>query len=127
MPTLPRLTQRRLLLAGVLLAAVLVAMLLLTAPGPLDAARAKYDRIEVGMSEGEVKEILIDYWPTPAVGNVRFWSMGWYDQRSEATIIVDFDVDGRVTDKVFDEGDQSFGARVERFKDRLADRLHPRR
>jgi hypothetical protein len=52
MPILPRLTRRRLLLAGFLLVAgALVAVLLLTAPGPLDAARAKYDSM-VSRSQG---------------------------------------------------------------------------
>jgi hypothetical protein len=125
MPILPRLTRRCLLLGGFpLVASALVAVPFLTAPGPLDAARAKYDRIQAGMTQDEVREILGDRWPDLGAGSLHWWRSRWYDQRSGATITVVFGYDNTVTDKDFDEGDQSFRAKVGRLKNFLADRLH---
>jgi hypothetical protein len=128
MPTLPHLKRRRLFLVGLLLVAgaALVAVRLLTAPGPLEKARAKYGRIERGMRLGEVMSSL-DGWSVQTMG----WMgpggsarMEWLDPLSGASVWVEFDFDGKVTEKDFDEGDQSLRAKVQRFKGRLADRLH---
>jgi hypothetical protein len=124
MPTMPRLSGRRLCVAGLLLVtAALVVVLVLTAPGPLDAARAKYQRIKVGMAQEQVDVILSDLSPGAVMSSGRWQITWWYDPRSGATISVDRDFAGRVTSKEFDEGDQSFRAQVDRLKGRLADRL----
>jgi hypothetical protein len=116
--------------AGLLLAAAtLFAVLLLTAPGPLDDARAWYGRIQVGMTLEEVETILSGWeqhhW-TIAGGSV---ALTKYDPQTGATIEVDFasEAEGsevKVAGKHFRGGDQSFRSRVERLMDRLADRLH---
>jgi hypothetical protein len=130
MPTLPRMTRRRLLLAGLLLAAAsLLAVLILTAPGPLDAARAKYDRLQVGMAQGEARDVLSDWQHLFSVGCFPFWTEVWEDRVSGASVVVDFnhsgpDSDAKVTEIRFVEGDQSFRAKVGRLKDRLAGKLH---
>jgi hypothetical protein len=124
MPTLPRLSRRRLCVAGLLLVAVALGVLLaLTAPGPLDVARAKYQRIKVGMTRAQVKAILSDVPPGAVMSSRQLNSTWWYDPRSGATISVDCDSAGRVTGMEFEEGDQSFRAQVERLKGRLADKL----
>jgi hypothetical protein len=123
MPILPRLSPRRLCVAGLLLVATaLVVASVLTAPGPLDAARAKYQRVKVGMTQGQVEAILSDMSPGAVMSSGRCHTTWWYDSRSGATISVDC-ASGRVTGKDFEEGDQSFRAQVERLKGRLADRL----
>jgi hypothetical protein len=127
MPTMPRLIRRRQILAGFLLVvAVLVAALVLIAPGNLDAARAKYDRIEVGMSEEEVAALLhgwdcwVQGWDSKS-GSIETWIDPW----TGATITVNYDIRGQhVKRKHLDEGDQSFQAQVERVKDRLTHKLH---
>jgi hypothetical protein len=116
--------------AGVLLVvATVVVVLVVTAPGPLDAARAKYDRLQVGMAPGEVRDVLSDWEHVPSVGCFGAWTEMWEDGVSGASIVVDFnltgpDLDPEVTNIRFDEGDQSFRAKAERLKGRLAHRLH---
>jgi hypothetical protein len=130
MPILPRLSRSRLCVAGVLLlASGLVVVVVLTAPGPLDAARAKYDRIEAGMTWEEVDAILSGWEQRYTITEGFSTSVGWCDPRSGATIAVGFQGDtfgGRrnVTGKDFLEGDQSFRAKVERLKNRLAKKMH---
>jgi hypothetical protein len=115
--------------AGVLLLVALVAVHVLTAPGPLDAARRKYDQIEVGMAEDEVKPILRGWSHEYSWRGMESWEEGWYNPLSGSKIIVNFnkvelDSSPKLTDKQFEEGDQSFRAKVMRLKDRLADKLH---
>src|SRR5262249_25517802 len=126
MPILPRLSPRRLYTASVLLAVVvLVAVLVQTAPGPLDVARAKYDRIEPEMSLKEVHGILRGWWCCSTEKKGWGFTSEWLDyNRSVATIWIYFDPLGCVTEKRFDAGDQSRPAQVRRFKDRLANTLH---
>jgi hypothetical protein len=124
MPILPRLSRRRLCATGLLLVeAALVVALVLTAPGPLDAARGKYRRIKVGMTRTQVIAILGDMSPGAVMSSRRLQSTWWYDPRSGATIAVDCDSAGRVIGMDFEEGDQSFRAQVGRLKDRLVGRL----
>jgi hypothetical protein len=119
-----------LLLAGILLvAAALAVVFLLTAPGPLDAARARYGRIREGMGEDEVQAILKGWVLLDEMGGLSNSTAIWYDPNSGVQVRVHFryaqlGYDGRITDKDIDEGDQSFRAKVERLRDRLADRLH---
>jgi hypothetical protein len=124
MPTSPRLTRRRLLLTGFLLAAALVAALILTAPGPLDAARAKYDRIQVGMADSEVRAILEGWESWGYVVGGPCIRYRYYDPHAGVRIWVVCDWGGKVTDKEFEEGDQSYWTKVERLKSRLTDKLH---
>jgi hypothetical protein len=125
MPILPRLTRLRLCLAGFLrVAAAQVVVLLLTAPGPMDAAKAKYDRIQVGMTQEEVGAIMSERWHLSSFRTGGFSTEEWLDHRSGATIQVTFDSGGRLARKEFDAGDQSFRAQVGRLKDRLTERLH---
>jgi hypothetical protein len=129
MPTLLRMMRRRLLLAGLLLAgAALVAYPVLTASGPLDAARAKYDRMPLGMNEKGVERFLAGWSLEFSQGGIYDCDASWYDPKSGATISLHYHVgvydDFRLTGKHFDEGDQSFRAKVGRLKDRLADKLH---
>jgi hypothetical protein len=129
MPTLPRLTRWRLLLAGLLLAVAALVYLILTAPGPMDDARAKYDRIEDGMTTDEVAGILSGWQRRYVHCEGSSSAIGWYDPRTGVTTAVSFHADSfgtprKVTGKHFDEGDQSFRAKLERLKGRLADKLH---
>jgi hypothetical protein len=117
-------------MAGLPLAViVLVAVVVLTAPGPLDDALARYGGIQVGMTVEEVEAILAGWeqhhW-TIAGGAV---ALTKYDPQTGATIEVDFSTETegsevKVTGKHFRGSDQSFRSRVERLMDRLADRLH---
>jgi hypothetical protein len=111
-------TRRHLLLAGLLLAG---AALTLTAPGPLDTARTRYERIARKMSEGEVRGLLRDWCLGAEMGGLRGHTSLWFDRRSGTSITVDFDSRNRVAGKDFYEGDQSRAAQLRRFKERLAD------
>jgi hypothetical protein len=124
MTILPRLSRRRLCATGLLLVATaLVVVLVLTAPGPLDVAREKCQRIKVGMTPAQVRAILNDMPPGAVMSSRQLHVTWWYDPRSGATIAVDCDSAGRVTGVEFEEGDQSFPAQVGRLKDRLVGKL----
>jgi hypothetical protein len=124
MPILPRLTRRRLFVAGLLLLVnVSVSALVLTAQGPMEVARAKYDHIQVCMTRKEVDAIMGGWFPEPITSSGTGYSVDWFGSDG-ASIHVFFNWDGRVSDKHFDEGDQSFRAKVGRFRDRLTDKLH---
>jgi hypothetical protein len=81
--------------------------------------RKQYDRIRVGMTEEEVDAI---------VGGLKLqWSgrtahyvclSGWLEADGPS-ISVEFDADGRVAEKRFDEGDQSLKARTSRLVERV--------
>jgi hypothetical protein len=125
MPILPRLSPRRLCVAGLLLlVTALIAFLVLPAAGPMDASRERYDRIQVGMTKEEVGAMLSDWRPGSKMPNPYFQETWWYDPRSGMSIWVYLDSDNKVWAKDIQEGDQSFEEQVDRLKDRLADKLH---
>jgi hypothetical protein len=103
-----------------LLALVAVAVAgLLAVWGRESLARARYEQVQVGMSREEAEAILepsgslLDFCETRD-GEVVIWYT-----RDGATIRVDYDGDGKVRDKEFEEGDQSFKAKVKRLIDWL--------
>jgi hypothetical protein len=120
MPFPPRLTRRRLCLAGLLLvAAALAGWAVLRSWEERSPERMKYDRIQVGMAEEEVDTIVAGVrvqWSSRTAHYV--WLSGSREDNG-ASITVDFDADGRVADKEFHEGDQSFKARARRLVERI--------
>jgi hypothetical protein len=100
-----------------------LVVLVLTAPGPLDAPRAKYARIHAGMRCDEVDPILEGRTPWLDIGSGATWDV-WVDVSTGAKITVHYDPDGVVIGKEFDEGGLSFWVKFERFKARLAAKLH---
>ncbi len=123
MPILPHFSRRRLCLVGFLIVtAAFGAALLVGAPGAGDAARGKYDRIQEGMTKDEVETILKGWQPWLQIRSSWRSTDVWIDASTGARITLQYD-DERLTRKQFEEGDQSFRARVARLKARLADKL----
>jgi hypothetical protein len=120
MPSLRHLTRRRLCLAGLLLvAAALVGWAVMRSWEGRSSERVQYERIQVEMTEEEVDGI---------VGGIKLkwsgrtahydWLSGW-PEADGPSISIEFGADGRVTEKEFHEGDQSFRARARRLVERV--------
>jgi hypothetical protein len=109
MPSPPRLTQRRLCLAGLLLVAAALAcvaiVLLLAARVPPSPARMAYERIQVGMTPREVDAIL-GPWELGRAGDAFCYLMPSEPKRpKDSLIFVYFDRDKRVMRKELKSAD----------------------
>jgi hypothetical protein len=96
----------------------LAAVALLAAWGTESPDRARYDQIQVGMTDEEVHSLLSGWTAHPVAsgfaGHTAFWL-----SPDGATTSVRFSFDGRVTGKRFEAGDPSFTARARRLMRRL--------
>ncbi len=125
MPVLFR-RWRRLAVIVLLLLVATAVTLILTRQSPLDAARERYDRIRVGMTEDEVGEILkgwVPFGPSAMPGGGVGRLAEWRDERSGVFAHLAFGPDGKVIHKDLEEGDQSFNGHLKRLGEKVLQRF----
>jgi hypothetical protein len=116
MPSPHHLPRRRFCLAGLLLvAAALAGWTVLRSWEERSPERVAYERIKVGMTEEEVVAITSGW---GRHGNQGYMCLWISDSPHDPEIFV-FLESGKVTDKHFHEGDQSFKARARRLVERV--------
>jgi hypothetical protein len=112
---------RLVLAVAALLAAAALAAVVLFSWGTEPPERAQYDRIQAGMTQDEVREILSDWFPEGAGGTLT-WRHETWSRPDGWSIDLGFDAERRLRDKRLTEGDLSVRAKMNRLRRRLTSR-----